>query len=69
MNNNRAIRKCKQKALQNYNKVYKKYDTSSRQAAQDCVVCLDVVVCRGVLSVCDHWFCFECIFEWAKVKM
>nr|XP_012563483.1 unnamed protein product [Hydra vulgaris] len=68
MSNNRYVRRCKQKALQNCNKFYKKSDVSSLswKVAQDCVICLDVVVCRGVLSVCDHWFCFECIFEWAK---
>ncbi|XP_032231291.1 uncharacterized protein LOC116614423 [Nematostella vectensis] len=32
----------------------------------NCVICLDRVRCRGKLSVCNHWFCFPCIFEWSK---
>ena len=32
-----------------------------------CTICLDNVTCRGILSVCDHWFCFDCIHEWSKV--
>ena len=34
---------------------------------QNCIVCLDKVVCRGKLGVCQHWFCFSCILEWSKV--
>ena len=34
---------------------------------QDCVICLEKVTERGILSVCDHWFCFTCILAWSKV--
>ena len=41
--------------------------TENDEEAQNCVICLDTVSCRGKLSVCEHWFCFSCIFEWSKV--
>ena len=34
----------------------------------NCIICLERVSCRGKLSVCNHWFCFPCILEWAEVK-
>ena len=34
---------------------------------QTCIICLDNISCRGKLGVCEHWFCFPCIFEWSKV--
>jgi len=36
------------------------------QSQTNCAICLDLVTSRGILSVCDHWFCFECIKEWSK---
>ncbi|XP_028396459.1 dentin sialophosphoprotein-like isoform X2 [Dendronephthya gigantea] len=40
--------------------------SETNEAAQNCVICLDTVSCRGKLSVCKHWFCFICISEWSK---
>ncbi|KAJ4780566.1 RING/U-box protein [Rhynchospora pubera] len=30
-----------------------------------CVICTGVVTERGVLDCCQHWFCYECIEQWA----
>lgn len=32
-----------------------------------CGICDDVVIDRGVLDNCDHWFCFTCIDNWATI--
>ncbi|KAL8515065.1 hypothetical protein ACS0TY_013954 [Phlomoides rotata] len=32
-----------------------------------CGICMDVVVDRGVLDCCQHWFCFACIDNWATI--
>ncbi|KAI4326810.1 hypothetical protein L6164_019341 [Bauhinia variegata] len=32
-----------------------------------CGICMDVVVDRGVLDCCQHWFCFVCIDNWATI--
>ncbi|KAL8256101.1 hypothetical protein R6Q59_031168 [Mikania micrantha] len=34
---------------------------------QRCGICMDVVVDRGVLDCCQHWFCFTCIDNWASI--
>ncbi|KAL4592742.1 hypothetical protein LXL04_005746 [Taraxacum kok-saghyz] len=34
---------------------------------QRCGICMDVVVDRGVLDCCQHWFCFSCIDNWATI--
>ena len=36
--------------------------------SDNCIICFEEVSCRGKLSVCDHWFCFNCIYEWSKVN-
>eukprot|EP00750_Incisomonas_marina_P025514 INCI5528.1.p1 GENE.INCI5528.1~~INCI5528.1.p1 ORF type:complete len:378 (-),score=49.73 INCI5528.1:231-1364(-) len=33
--------------------------------ADACGVCLEAIHERGLLSCCDHQFCFECIHQWA----
>ena len=35
-----------------------------------CGVCLieESKIERGMLDCCDHFFCFGCIMEWAKVE-
>lgn len=32
-----------------------------------CGICMDIVVDRGVLDCCQHWFCFTCIDNWATI--
>ncbi|XP_057518553.1 uncharacterized protein At4g10930-like isoform X4 [Amaranthus tricolor] len=32
-----------------------------------CGICMDVVVDRGVLDCCQHWFCFDCIDNWSTI--
>lgn len=32
-----------------------------------CGICTDIVIDRGVLDCCDHWFCFTCIDNWATI--
>lgn len=34
---------------------------------EKCGICIDIVVDRGVLDCCDHWFCFACIDNWATI--
>ncbi|KAI7727075.1 hypothetical protein M8C21_027469, partial [Ambrosia artemisiifolia] len=39
----------------------------SGDEGQRCGICMDVVVDRGVLDCCQHWFCFTCIDNWASI--
>ncbi|GAU11856.1 hypothetical protein TSUD_76070 [Trifolium subterraneum] len=32
-----------------------------------CGICMDMVIDRGVLDCCQHWFCFVCIDNWASI--
>ncbi|KAJ7945060.1 RING/U-box protein [Quillaja saponaria] len=32
-----------------------------------CGICMDIIVDRGVLDCCQHWFCFVCIDNWATI--
>ncbi|XP_042480924.1 uncharacterized protein At4g10930 isoform X2 [Macadamia integrifolia] len=32
-----------------------------------CGICMDLIIDRGVLDSCQHWFCFACIDNWATV--
>ncbi|XAR70163.1 hypothetical protein NMG60_11026933 [Bertholletia excelsa] len=32
-----------------------------------CGICMDIVIDRGVLDCCQHWFCFTCIDNWATI--
>ncbi|KAL5552287.1 hypothetical protein UlMin_002463 [Ulmus minor] len=32
-----------------------------------CGICMDVIIDRGVLDCCQHWFCFVCIDNWATI--
>ncbi|XP_027917798.1 uncharacterized protein At4g10930 isoform X2 [Vigna unguiculata] len=32
-----------------------------------CGICMDMVIDRGVLDCCQHWFCFVCIDNWATI--
>ncbi|KAF5175434.1 RING/U-box protein [Thalictrum thalictroides] len=32
-----------------------------------CGICMDVIIDRGVLDCCQHWFCFTCIDNWATI--
>ncbi|KAF9594625.1 hypothetical protein IFM89_034247 [Coptis chinensis] len=32
-----------------------------------CGICMDVIIDRGVLECCEHWFCFACIDNWATI--
>ncbi|XP_012572159.1 uncharacterized protein At4g10930 isoform X3 [Cicer arietinum] len=32
-----------------------------------CGICMDMVIDRGVLDCCQHWFCFACIDNWATI--
>ncbi|KAL4651363.1 hypothetical protein ACB092_01G154700 [Castanea dentata] len=32
-----------------------------------CGICMDVVIDRGVLDCCQHWFCFLCIDNWSTI--
>ncbi|KAG0487511.1 hypothetical protein HPP92_009606 [Vanilla planifolia] len=32
-----------------------------------CGICIDIVIDRGALDCCDHWFCFACIDNWAAI--
>ncbi|KAI6707052.1 hypothetical protein NL676_010014 [Syzygium grande] len=32
-----------------------------------CGLCMDLIIDRGVLDCCQHWFCFTCIDNWATI--
>ncbi|KHM99889.1 Hypothetical protein glysoja_017587 [Glycine soja] len=32
-----------------------------------CGICMDMVIDRGLLDCCQHWFCFVCIDNWATI--
>lgn len=34
---------------------------------ETCGICMDMVIDRGVLDCCQHWFCFVCIDNWATI--
>lgn len=34
---------------------------------ETCSICMDPIICRGILAICNHFFCFHCIYEWSKV--
>ena len=40
---------------------------TSDTVKQQCIICLDMITSRGRLAVCNHSFCYDCIFEWSKV--
>ncbi|OWM85208.1 uncharacterized protein At4g10930 [Punica granatum] len=35
--------------------------------AETCGLCMEVVIDRGLLDCCQHWFCFACIDNWATI--
>lgn len=35
--------------------------------AERCGICMDIIIDRGVLDCCQHWFCFVCIDNWATI--
>ncbi|KAK1588386.1 hypothetical protein Q3G72_022700 [Acer saccharum] len=32
-----------------------------------CGICMDVIIERGVLDCCQHWFCFASIDNWSTI--
>ncbi|XP_075096049.1 uncharacterized protein At4g10930-like isoform X1 [Nicotiana tabacum] len=42
-------------------------DDYSSLDGERCGICMDVVIDRGVLDCCQHWFCFTCIDNWATI--
>ncbi|KAL5814436.1 hypothetical protein ACOSQ4_025077 [Xanthoceras sorbifolium] len=32
-----------------------------------CGICMDIIIDRGVLDCCQHWFCFACIDNWSTI--
>ncbi|XP_060173015.1 uncharacterized protein At4g10930 isoform X2 [Lycium barbarum] len=42
-------------------------DDPSMLDGERCGICMDVVIDRGVLDCCQHWFCFTCIDNWATI--
>ncbi|MCL7046607.1 hypothetical protein MKW94_010138 [Papaver nudicaule] len=41
-------------------------DTTSFEN-EKCGICMDVVIDRGAIDSCQHWFCFACIDNWATI--
>lgn len=41
-------------------------DTSGLEG-EKCGICMDIIIDRGVLDCCQHWFCFACIDNWATI--
>ncbi|MCD7450332.1 hypothetical protein HAX54_005312 [Datura stramonium] len=42
-------------------------DDFSTLDGERCGICMDVVIDRGVIDCCQHWFCFTCIDNWATI--
>lgn len=42
-------------------------DDYSTFEGERCGICMDIVIDRGVLDCCQHWFCFTCIDNWATI--
>lgn len=42
-------------------------DDYSTLDGERCGICMDVVIDRGVLDCCQHWFCFTCIDNWSTI--
>ncbi|KAJ1627104.1 hypothetical protein T492DRAFT_877348 [Pavlovales sp. CCMP2436] len=40
---------------------------SEDSAEPTCGICLQPVLCRGIIDVCDHRFCSKCILCWARL--
>ncbi|TVU35279.1 hypothetical protein EJB05_17163 [Eragrostis curvula] len=34
---------------------------------ESCGICGDIIIDRGVLDCCQHWFCYTCIDNWAAI--
>ncbi|XP_066379816.1 uncharacterized protein At4g10930 [Miscanthus floridulus] len=34
---------------------------------ESCGICRDIIIDRGVLDCCSHWFCYTCIDNWAAI--
>lgn len=34
---------------------------------ESCGICRDIVIDRGVLDCCSHWFCYTCIDNWSAI--
>ncbi|KAF0918108.1 hypothetical protein E2562_022695 [Oryza meyeriana var. granulata] len=34
---------------------------------ESCGICRDIVIDRGVLDCCQHWFCYTCIDNWSAI--
>lgn len=32
-----------------------------------CGICMDIIIDRGLLDCCQHWFCFACIDNWSTI--
>ncbi|RZC56517.1 hypothetical protein C5167_015367 [Papaver somniferum] len=41
-------------------------DTTSFEN-EKCGICMDVVIDRGAIDSCQHWFCFSCIDNWSTI--
>ncbi|KDP25273.1 hypothetical protein JCGZ_20429 [Jatropha curcas] len=40
---------------------------NSNFEGERCGICMDIIIDRGVLDCCQHWFCFGCIDNWATI--
>ncbi|WCJ26532.1 RING/U-box protein [Euphorbia peplus] len=40
---------------------------NSNLEGERCGICMDIIIDRGVLDCCQHWFCFDCIDNWATI--
>lgn len=43
------------------------YSIDSVFEQERCGICIDIVIDRGMLDCCDHWFCFACVDSWATI--
>lgn len=38
----------------------------TNRCVEKCSICFELPTVRGIMSGCDHTFCFECILKWSK---
>ncbi|XP_065858571.1 uncharacterized protein At4g10930 isoform X2 [Euphorbia lathyris] len=46
---------------------FEENNDNSNFEGERCGICMDIIVDRGVLDCCQHWFCFDCIDNWATI--
>ncbi|CAK79184.1 unnamed protein product (macronuclear) [Paramecium tetraurelia] len=49
-------------------KVQAKKKVSNEEPPEDCSICYQEIIDKGIIQTCKHSYCFKCIEVWAKQK-